>query len=97
MRHNKGETLIFTTGAYSDYGYHGPFMVLRDFNTPSEYDTFLAEWKAERASDPDETWTWMEPSPTDFIAWLAKTCVIEDVEIFSHEHIGNYGEVRIRE
>lgn len=91
MRHNKGETLIFTTGAYSDYGYHGPFMVLRDFDTPSEAETFRNEWKAE---DPKRA-TWDSPSPLDFITFLAKTGAIEDVEIISHEHIGDFSNLTI--
>ncbi len=40
-----GETLTFEHGEYSDFGYDGPYVVLKDFDTATVVQEFRAQEK----------------------------------------------------
>lgn len=79
----KGSIVTFTHGEYSDYGFSGPFTVMKDFDT-SIFKTFLTAWRPK--SEWEKEWG---PNKHDFIGWLVTEGFIEDAT--GHEwYLGSY-------
>lgn len=62
-----GQLLVIEEGEYSDFGYYGPFNVLKPFSKMASID----EWKQQR-----QGWD----GATEFAAWLNKLGYIEDIK-----------------
>ena len=87
MRLKPGMLLVLETGEYSDYTFHGPFVVLREFDQVEAVADHRREWKP----DPDG---WRdEPDTNSFTAWLAVNGYIEHAENVVCWHIGSYGRL----
>lgn len=83
MKIKAGEILILSHGEYSDYGFDGPFKVIREFDQAELSEEFLKDWR--QSGEPE----WGRPGEFKFIAWLSKAGYIEDLA--SHNwHIGSY-------
>jgi hypothetical protein len=74
MLYKQGQLLILEHGEYSDFGYGGPFRVLRDIDGNATIEAFK---KAEG----------YDAGTGAFIAWLATAGYIEDVEC-AEWHLG---------
>ncbi|MFM7009065.1 MAG: hypothetical protein ACKO0Z_06980 [Betaproteobacteria bacterium] len=70
-----GEKIMFEFGEYSDFGYNGPHVAVRDFDTGeaiAEYEAFLASDHGKKRSD----------APTAFITFLE-----DNNYVVSHENV----------
>jgi hypothetical protein len=85
MRIKAGATLVLETGEYSDYTFHGPFRVLRDFDQAEAVEQHKAAWRC----DPEKSWD-DKPDTNSFIGWLNREGMIEDIPGVVSWHIGNY-------
>ena len=86
MKIIKGTLLTLETGEYSDYTFHGPFTVLREFDQAEAVEVFRAQWVA-----PNE-WT-DEPDADQFMGWLTQERYIEPAENVFSWRIGSYGRL----
>ncbi len=84
MKIKAGTILVLEHGEYSDYGFDGPFKVLKDFDQAEIAEVFREQWKPAYEGD-----TYI--SERDFIAWLSKEFYIKDIAGCHHWHIGSYG------
>lgn len=73
--------MVFTEGEYSDYGYIGPFKVLKGFDRRLVVEEFRDQWSGDSRSI----------RPSDFYSWLAKAGYIEDIDNSMSWHLGEYG------
>ena len=78
----KGETLIVSSGEYSDYMVHGLFKALQDF----EPEEFLKEY-LELNPEEKERYQFEERK---FVAFMSSKGVIEDMPNCEF-HLGSYG------
>jgi len=79
--------LVLETGEYSDYTFHGPFVILREFDQAEAVAEHRAQWKP----DPDG---WRDEPDTDsFTAWLTTQRLIDPAENVVSWHIGSYGRL----
>lgn len=77
-----GQLLILETGEYSDYTFHGPFRVSKDFDMRELSETF-------KDSQDDPSYCLY-----GFIGFLSSAGYVEDIEC-DHIHIGSYGSIEI--
>jgi hypothetical protein len=85
MKIKAGTILVITHGEYSDYGYSGPFHVLKDFDQAEIAEEFRNAWKAL----PHDKWD--RASESDFMNWANREGYIEDVANGWSWHVGGYG------
>jgi hypothetical protein len=78
----KGETFLITTGAYSDFGISGKFLVQADFDLDSELTAWLGKNPRARKEYIFE--------PLDFLADLEGRGLIAETS-FLVVHLGDYG------
>lgn len=95
MRITAGTLLTLETGEYSDFTYHGPFRVVRDFDQQEVINAFLAAWPTERTRcNSEEGWPRYDeddaPPPSAFAPFLTRLGYIEDLPSVSW-HVGSYG------
>lgn len=82
----KADTLLtIEQGEYSDRSWDGPFRVLKDFDQAAVSEEYRAQFKP----DPNELED--EPNPRNFVAWLATSGYVEDVQVSLSWHVGCYG------
>lgn len=86
MKITTGTLLTLETGEYSDYTFHGPFTVLREFDQAEAVAQFRVQWVA-----PNE-WT-DEPDTDQFMGWLTQERYIEPAENVFSWRIGGYGRL----
>lgn len=79
--------VLLETGEYSDKTTHGPFKALQDFDLKEKAKEFKSATFTPR-------WDGDEPEPSDFLAWLATSGLIEDVPAVQF-HIGSYSGLEI--
>lgn len=84
MKINRGATIIFETGEYSDYTFLGPFMVVKAFDQAEIIEKFKGA-KVEPNCFEDG------PDPSEFVPWLSKEGYIQDIPNVHAWHIGSYG------
>ena len=84
MKLKIGMQLVLETGEYSDYTFHGPFMVTRDFDQVEAVDLYKSIWT------PPYKWR-EKPDTSGFMGWLASEGYIEPIEGVVSWHIGSYG------
>ena len=87
MKITKGTLLTLETGEYSDYTFHGPFTVIREFDQAKAVEQFRAQWVA-----PNE-WT-DEPDADQFMGWLNREGYIEPAANVFSWHIGSFGSFK---
>ncbi len=85
MKIKAGTLLTFEHGEYSDRGWNGPFVVLKDFDQAEVSDAYVAEWNTQDHEAYDS------PSEYDFIAWMNKSGYVEDAANARSWYIGDYG------
>jgi len=90
MKIYPGTTLIIETGDYSDYTFHGPFVVVKEIDKDEIEKEFLAQWT------PKKSWE-EHPSPDHFLGWLASNLYIISMPQVFTWHIGGYGQVELDE
>ena len=80
--------MVIETGEYSDYAFSGPFRVVADFDQAEVIAAFKEEWAPGPNSykEPGD-----DPDPSDFVPWMTKRGLIEDVANVVSWHIGSYG------
>ena len=84
LKFGPGKVIFFSEGEYSDYGYCGRVVTLRDLDLRAVADEFRRQYKA---TDEYDT-----PDPDSFVAWLCANQYV--VEIDSNEvHLGSYGRL----
>lgn len=84
-----GTVLLFEYGEYSDFGYCGPFHVVKEINREREADAYRAAWK------PNPDWSWDRgPSEDGFPIWLVKEGFIADVPLATSWYIGGFGRFK---
>jgi hypothetical protein len=67
----KGELLLLTSGAYSNYSPHAVVRILKDFKTKDVLELYLKEHPEQREKHNGEV--------SQFIAWLSANGYVEDV------------------
>jgi hypothetical protein len=85
-----GQLVVFSTGEYSDYGYRGSYVVLRDVPATEMVeiaDQVRAEVKAE-----EEKTGWSDGVHQKFQAALIRRACLADINL-REIHLGSYGEL----
>lgn len=96
-----GSLICFSTGEYSDYGYAGHFVTLKDVTrerltaarilAQQRIDEATAEWTEESGEEPHPSWLDIHEV---FIAELIRAGLLMAVNC--HEmHIGSYGRLEL--
>lgn len=86
MIYPAGTAIAFETGEYSDFGYIGHVVTLKELNLPDRMQEFKDGFTSK-----DE---WDEPDPSGFVGWLIAQghCFPADVQTV---HIGSYGRLEL--
>lgn len=85
MKIMAGAVLVIEFGEYSDYGFNGPFKVLRSFDQGEVSEDFRRQWK----KGPDDAGDL--PYAKHFIDWMTKQGYIEPLQNAHVWNVGSYG------
>lgn len=86
MKIKAGTILVLETGEYSDYTFHGPLRVLRDFDQAEVVGLHREQWT------PPNEWE-HEPDTDSLMGWLVTSGYVEAIDNVVSWHIGSYGRV----
>ena len=88
MKVIKDQTIVVTSGSYSDYSIHAHLKFLKDFDiieAEKEYAASLIpdliEQYRYRDTDPIKYWNRNAPSITGFVAWLIANQYAEEMDV----------------
>lgn len=79
----KDTLLVLETGEYSDYTFHGPFRVIKDYDEAEVIEGYKKGFIPEYEGDDS-------PDPHGFGGWMIAQGYLELLEHLSW-HVGSYG------
>lgn len=78
-----GETIVFSTGEYSDYYIQGTFRALRDIDPEAELEAWLQEHPEQRKDNNFDS--------CRFLAWIISGGLVEPTD-YVEWHLDDYGK-----
>jgi len=89
LKVSRGTAIMFTSGAYSDFGTSGFLVTIKDCDLPALAQQFVNE-EHERLKGDKEAWR-DQDDPTDFPSWLVANGYAFAAQ-YSELHLGSYGD-----
>ena len=81
-----GTAIAFETGEYSDFGYIGHVVTIKELRLRDKMEEFK-----ETFAPKDE---WDNPDPRGFLGWLVATGMVFPADVQT-VHIGSYGRLEL--